>query len=322
MGKTFVITLGGNSILRQNEKGSIEEQYSHIWETAGQLLAVINGDNRVVVSHGNGPQVGNILLANEYAQAVVPPMTLAICGAATQGFMGYMIQETLANRLREAGFKHNITTVISQVIVDSNDPALKNPTKPIGPFYDLQQANELMRDKGWKMIKDGIRGYRRVVPSPRPIQIQQSRIIKAMLDNDETVIACGGGGIPSIREANGNLRGIEAVIDKDYTSSRLAVEIDADVIVCLTSVEKVYLDFDLTSRKALDRLSVDEARRFLEQGQFGVGNMEPKIRAATEFLEATKESDLVNERRREVIITLPEKLTDALRGKTGTVLTI
>ena len=310
--RTFVIALGGNSILRANEEGTIEEQYSNLRQTSEQLLELLVSENRIVITHGNGPQVGNLLLAIESARDVVPSMSLDICGAATEGFMGYMIQNTLANVLREAGLRYNITTVVTQVVVDKDDPAFKNPTKPIGPFYDLNEAQKLRREKGWEMIEDSARGYRRVVPSPRPVSIQQARIIKSMLDAGEIVIAVGGGGIPGVRGTNRTLEGVEAVIDKDYASSRLAIEIDADVLLILTAVEQVFRDFGRPSQKALNHLNLIEAKQLLAEGQFGTGSMEPKIKAAIEFLE---------ERDGEVIITLPETAVKALQGKTGTRIT-
>jgi len=311
--KTFVIALGGNSILRAKEKGTAEEQYENLDRTAEQLLDLLGSGNRVVITHGNGPQVGNLLLADEAAKNVVPPMPLDVLGAQTEGYMGYMIQNTLANHLRQAGAPHNITTVVSQVIVDKNDPAFKDPSKPIGPFYDANTAEQLQQEKGWDIIEDSARGYRRVVPSPIPVNIQQARIIKSMLDAGEIVIAVGGGGIPVVREDNRNLRGIEAVIDKDYASARLAIEIDADVLFILTAVEYVYRDFATPHQKALENLSLAEAKKLLEEGHFGKGSMEPKIRAAIMFLQETDQS-----REREVIITLPETALRALEGKTGT----
>jgi carbamate kinase len=314
--KTFVIALGGNSILRAKEKGSAEEQYENLRRTADQLLDLLKSGNRIVITHGNGPQVGNLLLASETAKDVVPSFPLDICGAATEGFMGYMIQNTLANHLRRAGAPHNITTVVSQVVVDNNDPAFKNPSKPIGPFYDAKTAERLRREKNWDIIEDSARGYRRVVPSPMPVSIQQARIIKSMLDAGEIVIAVGGGGIPVVREENHDLRGVEAVIDKDYASARLAIEIDADVLFILTAVEYVYRDFATPRQKALENLSLAEAKELLKGGHFGKGSMEPKIRAAIMFLEETNPS-----REREVIITLPETAVKALEGKTGTRIT-
>jgi carbamate kinase len=227
-----------------------------------------------------------------------------------------MIQNTLANHLRQAGASHNITTVVTQVIVDKNDPAFKDPSKPIGPFYDANEAEQLRQEKGWDIIEDSARGYRRVVPSPIPVNIQQARIIKSMLNTGEIVIAVGGGGVPMVREDNHNLRGVEAVIDKDYASVRLAIEIDADVLFILTAVEHVYRDFATPHQKALENLSLAEAKKLLEEGHFGKGSMEPKIRAAIMFLEETKPS-----REREVIITIPETALRALEGKTGTRIT-
>lgn len=316
--KTFVIALGGNCILRAGQKGTIEEQYENMQYTAEQLLDLLSGGNRIVITHGNGPQVGNLLLASTMAQDTVPPMPLDICVAATEGFMGYMIQNTLANCLRQAGAPHNITTVVSQVVVDRNDPAFQNPSKPIGPFYTESEAARLRQEKGWRIIQDSGRGYRRVVASPMPISLQQARVIKSMLDAGEIVVAVGGGGIPGIREDNRNLQGAEAVIDKDYASARLAIEVHADVLFFLTAVEHVYQDFTTPHQKPLKRLSVAESKKLLEEGQFGKGSMEPKIRAAIMFLE---EADPDRQREREVIITLPETALAALQGKTGTQIT-
>ncbi|MDP6043619.1 MAG: carbamate kinase [Dehalococcoidales bacterium] len=314
--KIFVIALGGNSILRAKEKGTTVEQYQNLDRTAEQLLNLLSSGNRVIITHGNGPQIGNLLLADEAAKNVVPPMPLDVLGAQTEGYMGYMIQNTLANHLRQAGASHNITTVVTQVIVDKNDPAFKDPSKPIGPFYDANEAEQLRQEKGWDIIEDSARGYRRVVPSPIPVNIQQARIIKSMLNTGEIVIAVGGGGVPMVREDNHNLRGVEAVIDKDYASVRLAIEIDADVLFILTAVEHVYRDFATPHQKALENLSLAEAKKLLEEGHFGKGSMEPKIRAAIMFLEETKPL-----REREVIITIPETALRALEGKTGTRIT-
>ena len=316
--KTFVIALGGNSIIRAKQKGSAEEQYENLQRTVEQLLDLLSGDNRIVITHGNGPQVGNLLLTSETAKDVVPPLPLDICGAQTEGFMGYMIQNTLANCLRRAGAPHAITTVVTEVIVDKNDSAFQNPSKPIGPFYDANTAERLQREKGWDIIEDSARGYRRIVPSPMPVNIQQSRIIKSMLDAGEIVIAVGGGGIPVVREDSRDLRGVEAVIDKDYASARLALEIDADVLFILTAVEYVYRDFATPQQKALEKLNLAEAKELLKEGHFGKGSMEPKIRAAIMFLEQTNKDP---SRERQVIITLPEAALIALEGKTGTWIT-
>jgi carbamate kinase len=314
--RTFVIALGGNCILRAKERGTVEEQYRNLQRTAQELLGLLSSGSRIVITHGNGPQVGNLLLASEIAEAQVPPLPLDICGAATEGFIGYMIQNTLANALRQAGGRYKITTVVSQVVVDADDPAFLSPTKPIGRFYTESEAERLRREKGWHIIEDSARGYRRVVASPLPVGIQQARIIKSMLDAGEIVVAVGGGGIPVVREKNRNLRGVEAVIDKDYASARLAIEIDADVLFILTAVEHVYRDFATPRQKALPDLTVAEARRLLAEGHFGKGSMEPKIGAAVMFLDETDPS-----RQREVVITLPETALRALEGKTGTRIT-
>jgi carbamate kinase len=316
--KTFVIALGGNSILRANEKGTPEEQYKNIDRTAEQLLDLLSSGNRVVITHGNGPQIGNLLLADEATANIIPSKPLDILGAQAQGYMGYMIQNTLANHLRQAGAPRNITTVVTEVIVDGDDPAFQNPSKPIGPFYDARRAEQRRKEEGWNIIEDAGRGYRRVVASPFPLDIQQARIIKSMLDAGEIVIAVGGGGIPVVREENRDLCGVEAVIDKDYASAHLAIQIDADVLFILTAVEHVYQDFATPHQKALEELSLAEAKKLLEDGHFGKGSMEPKIQAAIMFLEETNQDP---SHEREVIITLPEAAQKALEGKTGTRIT-
>jgi len=310
--RTYVIALGGNAILRAGQKGTVEEQLHNLNQTGRQLRKLLGGRNRIVITHGNGPQVGNLFLALEETKEV-PSMSLEVCGAATQGFMGYMIQLAVANCLRETGVAHNITTVISQVIVDENDPAFRHPKKPIGPFYALEEAKRLERERGWQMIKDATRGYRRVVPSPEPLEIQQARIIRSMLDAGEIVIAAGGGGIPVIRNPDKSLRGVEAVIDKDLASARLGIDIDADVLLILTAVENIFIDFGLPSQKPLHLINVTEAEALLEEGQFGIGSMEPKIRASIKFLKGTPKRY-----NREVIITAPERAIEALKGEAGT----
>ncbi|HEC61143.1 MAG TPA: carbamate kinase [bacterium] len=310
--KTYVVALGGNTILRAGQKGTVEEQLRNLNQTGRQLLGLLGSRNRVVITHGNGPQVGNLLLALETAKEV-PSMSLDVCGAATQGFMGHMIQQALANCLREKGFTHNITTVISQVIVAEDDPAFRHPTKPIGPFYTLEEATRLKEERGWQIIKDATHGYRRVVASPEPLEIQQARIIKSMLDAGEIVIAAGGGGIPVIRSPNKSLRGIEAVIDKDLASARLAIDIEADVLLILTAVENAFVDFGRPSQKPLHLITATEAEALLEEGQFGIGSMEPKIRASIKFLKGTP-----RKHKREAIITVPGRAMEALTGKAGT----
>jgi carbamate kinase len=310
--KTYVIALGGNSIIRAGQAGTVEEQFTNLQQTGKQLVGLLGGHNRIVITHGNGPQVGNLLLAVEAARDV-PPLPLDACSAATQGFMGYMIQQSLSNCLREMGLTHNITTVVTQVIVNQHDPAFQRHSKPIGPFYSSAQAGRLKESQGWHMVNDSDRGYRRVVPSPEPLEIQQARIIKSMLDASEIVIAVGGGGVPVIRRPDNSLRGVEAVIDKDLASARLAMDIGADVLLILTAVETVFINFGKPSQKPLRKIMDGEAEVLLKEGQFGAGSMEPKMIASLKFLRSTPAG-----RHREVIITTPEKTLDALAEKTGT----
>lgn len=317
--KIILVALGGNALITGENGCTYEEQYANLQRTSEFLLELITPENRIVITHGNGPQVGNLLLASEIARDAVPIMSLDMCVAATEGFMGSMIQQALANSLRQAGKRHNITTVISQVIVSADDNAFKHPTKPIGPFYNYEQMQKLRSEKGWHMMQDARRGYRRLVPSPKPIKIQQARIISSMISNGEIVIAVGGGGIPLARGNNGDLHTVEAVIDKDYASALLAIEIKADIFIMLTGVEKVCKGYGLSTQVTLDKLTINEAKKLLNEGQFGEGSMKPKIEAAIEFLEhAESDNSVVKKKTREVFITLPEKVVDALQGDTGT----
>jgi carbamate kinase len=238
-------------------------------------------------------------------------MPLDMCGAATQGMMGYMIQQTLANRLRAAGLRHHITTVITQVIVSREDPALKKPTKPIGTFYSFDEAQKLHRDKGWSMFEDSSRGYRRVVPSPRPFEIQETRIIRDLLEKEEIVIAVGGGGIPVIREEDRSLRGIEAVIDKDLAAEKLAEDINAAIFMILTDVEQVKLNYGSVAEVGISLMTADEAENYVKEGQFGEGSMKPKVEAGIRFIRAGG---------RRTIITALNKALEALEGQVGTMI--
>jgi len=308
----IVVALGGNAILQPGQRGTIQEQQENVDIACRHLAGIISsGKYRMVITHGNGPQVGNMLLQNEAASSLTPPMPLDVCGAATEGSMGYIIQQTLANHLRAAGLKHHITTVITQVIVDKDDPAFKIPTKPIGPFYSLNEAQKLRRDRGWDIINDGNRGYRRVVPSPRPLKIQETRIIRNMLDNEEIVIAVGGGGIPVVREVDRSLRGIEAVIDKDLAAERLAEDINTEIFMILTDVEQVTLNYGDADEVGIDRMTADEAENYLKEGQFGEGSMKPKVEAGINFVKAGG---------KKTIITALNKALEALEEKAGTII--
>ena len=309
----IVVALGGNAILQPGQKGTIEEQRANVDIACRHLAEIFSRrECMMVITHGNGPQVGNVLLQNEMASSVIPPMPLDVCGAATEGMMGYLIQQTLANHLRAAGLVHNITTVVTQVIVDKNDPAFQKPTKPIGPFYDVDKARELRRDSGWTIIKDSIRGYRRVVPSPKPLTIQEKRIIKNMLVAGEIVIAVGGGGIPVVRENDRSLRGVEAVIDKDLAAAKLAEDINAEVFMMLTDVEQVMLNYGDVNEMGIGRMTVEKAENYLKENHFGEGSMKPKVEAAIQFVKTTG---------RKAIIAALNRASEALKEKAGTIIT-
>lgn len=303
-----VIALGGNAIIRKQDRGTIEEQIRNVTDSCDPIIDLIERGFRVVLTHGNGPQVGNSLLKSESAAQIVPPYPLDVCGAETQGLLGYIIQQSFRNRLKERAIDKEIATIVTQVIVDKRDPAFNNPTKPIGPFYTKERAEELSKTTGAAVIEDSGRGYRKVVPSPKPKTIIERQTIKALLDNDIIVVAVGGGGIP-ILEENNKLIGVEAVIDKDYASGVLARELGADYFIILTSVEKVSIDFGKPNQKDLSVISVSDAKSYLASGQFPPGSMGPKIEAAVGFIESGGES---------AIITSIDKLDDALKGKTGT----
>ena len=283
--KTAVIAFGGNALIKADQKGTQQEQLENAKKAAEMMYHVIKNGYKLLVVHGNGPQVGNILIQQERAISEIPPYTLDICGAMTEGSMGYMLERTLINRLIAAKEKPKVATLITEVVVDDKDPAFKNPTKPVGPFYPEFRAEELMRTKKWHMKEDSGRGWRKVVPSPKPLEVVQIEAIKSLLDQGFTVIAGGGGGIPVKRDISGYLMGVEAVIDKDYTSSLLARELKADLFIILTGVDKVYRDFGKPTQKELDKITVEEAKQMLEEGQFPPGSMKPKIEAAIEYIE-------------------------------------
>jgi carbamate kinase len=304
-----VVALGGNALIRQGEKGEVEEQLRHIRESVLHLPLLLAKGYALVITHGNGPVVGQLLLQNEAARETVPSMPLDVCDADSEGSIGYLTQQTLVNVLRGQRGKRPVVSLITQIVVDPADPAFSRPTKPVGPFYTEGEAEELRRTKGWTVVADAGRGFRRVVPSPRPLQVVEEDAIRILLEHGVVVIAAGGGGVPVRRTETGELLGVEAVIDKDHASSLLARGLGARLLVILTAVDFVYRRFGQPDREPLPRLDVAMARRLLEEGEFAPGSMGPKIEAAIEFLEAGGE---------EVLITLPENLADALEGKTGT----
>jgi len=307
--RTVIISIGGNTLIRGSEKGTIEEQFEHTNAAIAHIIKIIENGYKVIITHGNGPIVGNILIRNEAAKNIIPPMPLYICNADSEGGIGFMIQQTLYNQLKKKGIKRDVVTVVTQVVVDKNDPAFSNPTKPIGPFYTKEDADILKKEKGWAMMEDSRRGCRRVVPSPRPLRIIESDVINKIVDKDVIVIAAGGGGVPVVELQNGDLTGVDAVIDKDLATSLLAKNIGAELFINLTQIDKVYINFGKAAQTGLNKLSVSHARKYLAQGEFASGSMGPKIEAAIEFLEAGG---------KEVIITTPELIEKAMEGEAGT----
>jgi len=305
--KTVVVALGGNAILQPKQKGTYEEQRANVSYSAQQIVKLIQAGYRVVVSHGNGPQVGNILLQNAAARDQVPAMPLDVCGAESQGLIGYMIQQCLYNELEKAGLHKQVATVLTQVVVDRQDPAFQNPTKPVGPFYSREEAEKAMREKGETWIEDSGRGWRKVVPSPKPKEIVEIGVIRTLVENGIIVIASGGGGIPVVKDEHG-LTGVEAVIDKDLASSLLARELGADVLVIATDVTHVAINYGKPDQKDLECLTIEEAKAYLAAGQFGKGSMGPKVEAAVNFVEAGGEA----------VITSLSYLEAGVKGEKGT----
>ena len=303
-----VVALGGNAISREKQEGNIPEQFENSKRSMHSIVDLVAAGYRVVITHGNGPQVGNILRRVEAAISVTYPLPLYLCGAHTEGGMGLMLQQVLGNIFRERGFSLTPATVITQTLVDRDDPAFANPTKPIGQFFTADQIRKKIDQEGWTVKEDAGRGYRRVVPSPRPRKIIEEAVIARLVEWGFPLITCGGGGVPVIEE-NGGLKGVEAVIDKDLATSLLARNLKADMLIITTSIEQVALHFKKPNERLLDRMSVPEAKQYLAEGHFAPGSMGPKIEAAIEFTEATGNPTL---------ITLPESIIAALAGKKGT----
>jgi carbamate kinase len=306
-----VVAFGGNALLRPEDRGTQEEQIARAKQAARWLAEIVRHGYKLIVVHGNGPQVGNILVQAEEASTKIPPQSLDVCVAQTEGSMGFLLQQAIRNRLDGIGLGGDVATILTEVEVDPADPAFKRPTKPIGPFFTRYRAEALERDLGWTMREDAGRGWRHVVPSPRPLRILNIETIEHMLNGAAVVIAAGGGGIPVVRGRDGQWRGVEAVIDKDFSSSLLAAELKAEMYVVLTGVAKVAIDFEKPSQKMLDRITVAEAQRYLAEGQFPAGSMGPKIEAAIQF---------VTRGGKQVLITDVEHLRDALAGREGTLI--
>jgi carbamate kinase len=309
--KLAVVAIGGNSLIKDNKRVSVEDQYLAAKETTFHIADMLEAGWNVAIGHGNGPQVGFILRRSEIAHRVenMHEVPLDVCGADSQGAIGYALQQTLQNELKRRGIKKSVVTVVTQVLVDKEDSAFKNPTKPIGGFMDEAEAKKRQADLGWKVVEDAGRGWRRVVASPIPQRVVELPSVKILLEAGQIVITVGGGGIPVIEE-NGNLKGTAAVIDKDYASSLLAREIKADLFIISTAVEKVALNFGKPDEKWLDKMTLSEAKGYLSEGShFAKGSMAPKIQAIIWYMEAGG---------KQALITNPENIGRALKGETGT----
>jgi len=306
--KVAVVAVGGNALVKDKTKQTVEDQFDAARDTMGHIAEMIKAGWNVVLSHGNGPQVGFILRRSELALHELHPVPLDYCGADTQGAIGYMFQKALNNHFEEKGMDKQALTVVTMVEVDKNDPAFQNPTKPIGSFLDEETAKDRMKT-GKTFVEDAGRGWRQVVPSPKPMRIVEVDAIKTLVDAGFVVVASGGGGIPVVEKEDGGLIGIEAVIDKDFASALLAETIKADLLLISTAVEKVAINFNKPDVKWLDKMTVAEARQYIAEGHFAPGSMLPKVQACIEFLEKGGEKAL---------ITDPENIPRALNGETGT----
>jgi carbamate kinase len=296
--KIAVVALGGNALIRGNELGTIQQQEKNTYDTCVHLLKLLKGGYEIVITHGNGPQVGNIMLRNEagYKEYKIPQMPLDICVADSQGGIGYMIERQIKNILKEYKIRKNVVTIVTQVIVDKNDPAFSEPTKPVGGFYLREEADLMARARGYIFKEDPRkRGWRRVVPSPEPVDILNKKVIRDLVKRGNIVIAVGGGGVPVYRDEKKNLFGVEAVIDKDLASSLLATEINADAFFILTDVSNVYLNFHKPDQIKLEKITVKEAEEFLAAGQFADGSMGPKILAAIQFVKGGGKETIITE---------------------------
>ena len=302
--------MGGNAITKKGEEDTVARQFANTRESLRGIVELIRDGYNLAITHGNGPQVGNAILRVELAREKAPILPLGICVADTEGGMGYMIEQSLQNRLKKERIKRDVVTIVTQVIVDKDDPSIKEPTKFIGQFYSRKDAKRLARERGWVVKEDRAKMWRRVVPSPTPLEIVEKKTVKNLVEKGVIVIAAGGGGIPVYVEKNGALEGVDAVIDKDRASAILARDIGAELLLILTEVQKVALDFGTVFQKDLDKMTVEEAKKYMKEGHFPPGSMGPKIEAAIQFLESGG---------REVIITSIPKAYDAVKkGSAGT----
>jgi len=307
--KTAVVAIGGNALIKKGEEGNIYQQFANARETCAKIIQVVEMGYDIVLTHGNGPQVGDSIRRHENSRKTIPPYPLGMCVSETVGSMGYMLQQTMQNTAKNSNVRKDVVTIITQVLVDSKDPSFDNPTKPIGQFFSKADIAEIAKLEKWAVIDDSGRGWRRVVPSPKPLGIVEKDTIRDLLKMGKIVIACGGGGLPVIQLENGLLDGVEAVVDKDYASSKLAQQLDIDELIILTGVDKVSINFGKPSQVDFDVLTVSDAKRHLADGQFPPGSMGPKIEAAIEFIESGG---------KRAIIASHDNLVEAVQGKAGT----
>ena len=307
-GQTVVIALGGNAILQPAQVGTFEEQLLNVDQSCRRIAGLVAEGYRVVLTHGNGPQVGNILIQNDLASRLIPPMPMDVCGAETQGQIGYMLQQSLHNHLARLRLDVAVVTFLTEVVVDERDPAFQSPSKPVGPFYPEAKARQMAIEEGLAMREDSGRGWRRVVPSPEPVEIVQRAAVAAALDDGVLVVCGGGGGIPVVRHRNGTLHGVEAVIDKDLAAARLALDVDADVLLILTDVASVYIHYRTPQQAPLGRVTAAELAGYQAGGHFKAGSMGPKVEAALRVARAGHTA---------VIASLLD-VAPALKGQAGT----
>lgn len=312
MAEKIVIALGGNALQSGKSEATAEAQLAVVKKTCEHIADISCMGYEIGIVHGNGPQIGRILLASETAKDVTPVMPFDVCGAMSQGYIGYHLQQALKYALNKRNVDIPVLTVATQVVVEKNDPAFQTPTKPIGPFYSEEEAHKLEEEKGYIMKQDAGRGWRRVVASPLPRKVVEIGAVKKLWDSS-IVITCGGGGIPVVENMDGTIEGVAAVIDKDFAAELLAEQIHADVLMILTEVEKVAINFNTPEQKNLDRLNLKDAVKYVAEGQFAPGSMLPKVEAAMKFVRANPS--------KKAIITSLDKATDALNGKTGTIIT-
>ncbi len=309
MDQLLVLAIGGNSLILDPQKSTIPDQYEASLKTAVHIAQLVKEGYRIVITHGNGPQVGFILRRSELAEHEVHPVPLDYCVADTQGSIGYMLQKGLHSFFSQWENPPQVATIVTQVVVEKDDPAFQNPTKPIGSFFDEETARKREKEDGWNVVEDAGRGFRRVVPSPHPKEIIELAAISHLVNNNFVVIAGGGGGVPVVRQEDGTLVGIEAVIDKDRLSALMATQLDAERLIISTAIDKVYLNFGKNDQKGIDEMNIEQAEHYIAEGHFAKGSMLPKIEACISFLKNGG---------KEALITSPELLSQALQGKAGT----